>query len=68
MKSPRVLAAMTLLVSTFAIAPRMASAGCTTNCSTERSQIEICTTCCRICVTSGGVVTYDNCDTRCVWM
>ncbi len=45
-----------------------ASAGCTTDCSTERSQISICTTCCKTCINSQGVETYSNCDTRCIWL
>ena len=67
-KIPRRLAVVTLALSTFVMAPRLASPGCSTSCTSTRSQTEICSTCCRLCISDKGVVTYDNCDTRCISM
>ena len=66
MKSTRGLAVLIGLLA-LAVAPRMASSGCTTTCDSWSSSTgAICSSCCKFCINDQGVVTYDACNTRCI--
>lgn len=67
MKISRLLGALFVAFGIIAaVPPTPASAGCSTSCTNYRTQIEFCSSCCRVCINLKGEVTYEGCDTSCV--
>lgn len=64
----RILAGATIALALFTGTEFPASADCQSSCTTERTQIQICSTCCKVCWNAQGVETYNYCNTRCVWL
>jgi hypothetical protein len=65
---PRILAGATLVLALFTGAEFPASAECQSDCKIERTQIQICSTCCKTCFNAQGIEIYNYCNTRCVWL